>query len=92
MAGAVGARQILPATFDRFKRPGEVITEPKDNAAVGTRIIETYLKRYNGDVARVATAYFSGEGNVAPPGSPNAWKEDHQDGNGKRVASYGGGL
>jgi hypothetical protein len=85
--GAHGIGQIMPATFQRFAKPGEDINNPKDNLAVSQRITDTYLQRY-GDPARAAVAYFSGEGNVAPPGSPTPWKEDRRDGNGKSVSSY----
>jgi hypothetical protein len=85
--GALGIGQIMPATFQRFAKPGEDINNPKDNLAVSQRITESYLQRY-GDPARAAVAYFSGEGNVAPPGSPTPWKEDRKDGNGKSVSSY----
>lgn len=84
--------QILPATFARFARPGEDINNPADNQAVGRRILATYYDKYNGDAGRIAVAYFSGEGNVAPPGSPTAWKEDRKDGNGKSVSSYVGDI
>jgi hypothetical protein len=85
--GALGIGQIMPATFQRFAKPGEDINNPKDNLAVSQRITESYLQRY-GDPARAAVAYFSGEGNVAPPGSPTPWKRDAKDGNGKSVSSY----
>jgi hypothetical protein len=85
--GAHGIGQILPATFARFAKPGEDINKPEDNLAVSQRITDTYMQRY-GDPARAAVAYFSGEGNVAPPGSPTPWKEDRKDGNGKSVSSY----
>jgi hypothetical protein len=85
--GAHGIGQILPATFARFAKPGEDINKPEDNLAVSRRITDTYMQRY-GDPARAAVAYFSGEGNVAPPGSPTPWKEDRKDGNGKSVSSY----
>ena len=86
--GAVGQGQIMPGTFKQYARPGENINNPADNAAVSQRIVQDYSQKYNGDPARVATAYFSGPGNVAPPGSPTPWKNDAADGNGKRVSSY----
>lgn len=86
--GAVGGYQIKPDTFARYAKPGEDINNAKDNKAVGDRIINSYNQKYNGDSARVAVAYFSGEGNVAPPGSPTPWKNDSKDANGKSVSSY----
>ena len=85
--GARGIGQILPATFQRFANPGERIDNADDNLRVSQRITDTYLQKY-GDPARAAVAYFSGEGNVAPPGSPTPWKVDRTDGNGKSVSSY----
>jgi hypothetical protein len=85
--GARGVGQIMPATFARFAKPGENINNPDDNRAVSGRILDTYMQKYN-DPARAAVAYFSGEGNVAPPGSPTPWKRDTHDGNNKYVSSY----
>lgn len=86
--GAIGKFQILPATFAMYAKPGEVITNPADNAAVGKRILDDYAKKYNGDPARIAVAYFSGPGNVSPPGSDKPYLVDHMDGNGKRTSDY----
>lgn len=86
--GAVGPAQILPATFAQYAKPGEDINNPTDNKAVAQRIIGDYSQRYNGDPDRVAVAYFSGPGNVAPAGSPTPWIRDTKDGNGKSVSSY----
>lgn len=85
--GAIGIGQITPGTFARYAKPEERIDNPKDNLAVSHRMIDLYSQKY-GDPARVAVAYFSGEGNVAPPGSPTPWKNDAKDGNGKSVSSY----
>jgi hypothetical protein len=85
--GAQGIGQILPATFNRFAKPGERIDNPNDNLNVSNRILGTYMDKYK-DPARAAVAYFSGEGNVAPPGSATPWKRDTHDGNNKYVSSY----
>ena len=85
--GARGVGQIVPDTFRRFARPGEDINNPADNRAVANRMIQQFYVKYNGDPAKIATAYFSGEGNVAQSGAA-AWKADHTDGNGKSVSSY----
>lgn len=90
--GAVGGWQVTPATFARYARPGENISNPADNETVGRRIIADLNERYHGDAQRVAVAYFSGEGNVAPPGSATPWKEDKKDGNGTSVSSYVSGV
>lgn len=86
--GARGRMQIMPGTFAQYARPGESIDNPAANEAVGRRIIDDYSQRYGGDPDRIAVAYFSGPGNVAPPGSPTPWKEDRKDGNGKTVSGY----
>lgn len=86
--GAVGPSQILPSTFKEFAKPGEDINNPKDNLAVGQRIVDSYTQKYNGDPARVAVAYFSGPGNVSPAGSPTPWIKDSKDGLGENVSSY----
>lgn len=86
--GAVGPAQIMPDTFARYAKPGEDINNPDDNKAVGQRIIADLQQKYPNDPARVAVAYFSGEGNVAPKDSPTPYLRDTQDGNGKSVSSY----
>ncbi|MDB5405405.1 MAG: hypothetical protein JWL84_317 [Rhodospirillales bacterium] len=86
--GAVGGWQIRPATFQQYAKPGESITNPADNAAVGQRIVADLNTKFGGDPTRVAVGYFSGPGNVAPPGSTTPWLRDTVDGNGKSVSSY----
>lgn len=87
-AGAVGPGQVMPATFSRYAKPGEDINNPTDNMAVSRRITDDYMQKYNGDPQRVAVAYFSGEGNVAPEGSTTPWLHDSADANGKKVSDY----
>lgn len=87
LKGAMGPAQITPGTFAQYARPGEHIDNPKDNRAVGARIIDDYMLRYNGDAARVAVAYFSGPGNVSPAGSALPYRKDTSDGN-ERVSQY----
>lgn len=86
--GAIGPGQMMPGTFKQFAKPSEDINNPGDNRAVAGRAIDHYNQEYGGDAARVAVAYFSGEGNVAPAGSAHPWKTDAKDGNGKSVSSY----
>jgi hypothetical protein len=86
--GAVGQFQIMTDTFARYAKPGEDINNPADNAAVGKRILADLQQKYPNDPARVAVAYFSGEGNVAPKDSPTPYIRDTQDANGKSVSSY----
>lgn len=86
--GAIGPGQVKPDTFAQYAQPGENIANPQDNLSVSGRIIDDYAQRYNNDPARIAVAYFSGPGNVAPAGSPTPYKADVKDGNGKSVSSY----
>lgn len=88
VTGARGGMQIEPDTFKRYASAGESIDNPTDNKAVGDRILADYWKKYGGDPARAAVAYFSGPGNVAPAGSPTPWKSDKADPTGKTVSSY----
>lgn len=88
VTGARGDMQIEPDTFKQYASADESIDNPKDNIAVGNRILADYWKRYGGDPARAAVAYFSGPGNVAPAGSPTPWKKDKTDPTGKTVSSY----
>jgi len=85
--GAQGGMQVIPATFQRYAKPGERIDNPDDNMRVGVRIIKDLARRFGNDPAKIATGYFSGEGNVNP-GQGSAWKNDRADGNGKRVSGY----
>lgn len=85
--GARGGMQVMPDTFRRFAKQGESIDNPADNMRVGMRIIKTLGDKFGNDPAKIATGYFSGEGNVNS-GSGSAWKNDHKDGNGKSVSGY----
>ena len=86
-AGAVGPGQIMPATARPYTLPGEDLHNPADNLKIHQRIIDDYSRRWPNDPARVAVAYFSGPGNVAPPGSPTPWIRNSGDGN-NTVAQY----
>lgn len=86
--GAHGIGQVTQATFDKWKKPGEKIDNPADNFAVANRIIDAYQQQWPNDPARVAVAYFSGPGNVAPAGSPTPYVHDYKDGNGVRTSAY----
>jgi hypothetical protein len=88
VTGARGGMQIQPATFAQYAKPGENIDNPADNQAVGRRIIDDLSAKSGGDPARIAVGYFSGPGNIAPPGSQTPWKEDRADPTGKTVSSY----
>lgn len=83
--------QITPATWERFKteglvHEGESYQDPVATRAVAARAIDKYSEQYQ-DPQRVAVAWFSGPGNVAPAGAPQAWLHDRTDGN-KTVSAY----
>ncbi|MBR8074356.1 hypothetical protein KDX14_33060 [Burkholderia cenocepacia] len=80
--------QIQKPTFDRFAQPGESWNNVADRNAVAQRMLTKFNQDYGGDIGRIATAYFSGEGNVAPAGSPTPYLKNVSDSNGKTVSSY----
>jgi hypothetical protein len=84
--------QIREGTFKQFAKAGESWTNPADKTAVAQRVLANYSQQYGGDLGRVATAYFSGPGNVAPAGSPTPFIKNTKDANGKTVASYVGDI
>lgn len=97
---AVGPMQITPDTWSTWKnlgivKDGENITNPQQNKEVGFRAIDYYsglpqCKKPDGsvDLARVAVAYQSGLGNVAPQGSATPYINNVQDNLGKHTADY----
>lgn len=80
--------QIQPGTFAQYAKPGESFDNPADRDAVYGRIIDDLKKSYPDDPARQAVAYFSGKGNVSPPGSPEPYIHDYPDKRGKTTSSY----
>ncbi|MFZ1007595.1 MAG: hypothetical protein WAN65_12205, partial [Candidatus Sulfotelmatobacter sp.] len=90
-AGARGTRQVTPTFFQHYAQPGEDFNKEADRVAVSDRGIADLSQKYNGDAGRVAVAYFSGEGNVAPPGSPTPWIQNRTDGR-TSVSDYVAGV
>jgi hypothetical protein len=84
--------QIQQGTFNQYAQSGESWSNPSDRSAVAQRVLTNYNQKYNGDLGRIATAYFSGEGNVAPANSPTPFIKNTADANGKTVASYVGDI
>lgn len=84
--------QIQQGTFNQYAKPGESWSNPADRSTVAQRVLASYDQKYGGDLGRIATAYFSGEGNVAPAGSPTPFIKNTADANGKTVASYVGDI
>jgi hypothetical protein len=88
VTGAIGPGQIQPGTWAQYAQPGEDIHNDKDNVAVSKRIVNDLVGKFGPDASRVAVGYFSGPGNVSPPGSPTPWIKNSHDPNQKYVASY----
>lgn len=90
VTGARGPMQVEPATFKRFAKAGEKIDNPQDNIAVGNRYVDylSGLPNVQGDPARIAVGYFSGEGNIAPLGVPQPYVSDKKDPTGKHTSAY----
>jgi hypothetical protein len=92
VSGQGAVMGIMPGTFAQYAKPGERIDNPDDNLRVHRRIIDDLMRKSGGDWRRVSVGYFSGEGNIAPPGSPTPWikdKYDHPpDRPGKSTSSY----
>lgn len=84
--------QIQQGTFNQYAKPGQSWSNPADRTAVAQNVLNTYQQKYGGDLGRIATAYFSGEGNVAPAGSPTPFIKNVSDSNGKSVSSYVGDI
>lgn len=84
--------QIQQGTFKQYAQNGESWDNPADRTAVAQRVLAGYSQKYGGDLGRIATAYFSGEGNVAPAGSPMPFIKNTSDANGKTVSSYVGDI
>jgi hypothetical protein len=79
--GAAGLYQVTP------KRFGGPIPNAAAANAFGEQNLDATLAKYNGDTDRAAVDWFSGPGNVAPPGSPTPWLRNTSDGN-MHVSQY----
>jgi len=84
--GARGSMQIIPDTFKRFAKPGEVIDNPEHNLRAGARYLKFLGERVGNDPFRVGAAYLSGEGNVTPDGIKN---DNVKDSLGTRPSQHG---
>jgi soluble lytic murein transglycosylase-like protein len=62
-AGAKGLMQVMPRTAQHMKCDGDLF-DPATNIDCGCRVLQTYLKRYDGDVIFGLAAYNAGPGNV----------------------------
>lgn len=85
--GARGTSQIMEGTFNQYALPGESFNREADRIRVSNRVVDDLWKKYPNDPQRVAVGYFSGPGNIAPPGSQTPWVNDTNDGN-MNVSQY----
>lgn len=92
VAGARGQMQVTPAFFKQYAAPGESFDSRRDVEAVAQRGLAALEAKYPNDPARVAVAYFSGDANVAPPGSSTPYKQDLKDANGTSTSAYVNGV
>lgn len=85
--------QIQETTWEQWKKDGlvhegERFGDPAAMRQVSDRAIAKYEQDFGGDPERVAVAWFSGPGNVAPAGAKQPYLENRKDRNGKTVDSY----
>lgn len=88
--GAVGPSQIMPSTAVQYGLDPTRLNDPAYAAQARDTIVSKIaaLPNVQGDPARIAVGYFSGTGNIAPPGSPTPYIHDAADGNGKKTSDY----
>lgn len=92
-AGAVGQMQIMPGTFDWIKKlkliPQDYdIKNPKHNREAGNALIAHYYKKYDGDTAKVAAAYYGGPGAINKDGTINTHWRDKKNPKAPTVGQY----
>ncbi|GAB4011906.1 MAG: hypothetical protein Fur0010_07060 [Bdellovibrio sp.] len=65
-AGAMGLLQLLPSTAkDHVKlKNRRELYEPAINIKAGVRFLERLIRKYDGDLIKILSAYNAGEGNV----------------------------
>lgn len=88
--GAIGPSQITPDTARRYGLDPAKLHDPTYAAQARDTIIAkiSALPNVQGDPARIAVGYFSGDGNIAPAGSPTPFIHDAADGTGKKTSAY----
>lgn len=92
-AGARGPMQIMPGTFDWMKKlkliPQDYdIKNPKHNKEAGDALIAHYYKKYQGDPAKVAAAYYAGPGAINKDGTINTHWRDKKNPKAPTVGQY----
>lgn len=84
-----GRYQISRPLFDKYKQAGETWGNQADMDAASKRALADYRKRYNDDPSDIATAWFSGEGNVAPAGTMQGSQPKREYGPTQEVIAIG---
>jgi hypothetical protein len=92
-AGARGPMQIMPGTFDWMKKKKIIpqdydIKNPEHNKQAGNALIAHYYKKYDGNTAKVAAAYYAGPGAINKDGSINTHWRDKKNPKAPTVGEY----
>lgn len=88
-----GPMQMQEATFEGMKAKGLIPRDydwrnPVHNKEAGYKWVEYLGNKYNGDVDKVAAAYYGGEGAVNPDGSINRYWRNKQRPGDPTVGEY----
>ena len=92
-AGALGPMQIMPKTFQWMKDTKIIpkdfdIKNPEQNKEAGNALIAHYYKKYEGDPAKVAAAYYAGPGAIRKDGTINTHWRDRKNPKAPDVGQY----
>ena len=92
-AGAIGPMQIMPKTFAGMKKDKLIpkdfdIKNPEHNKQAGKALLAHYYKKYNGDTAKIAAAYYAGEGAINKDGTINTHWRDKKNPKAPTVGEY----
>ena len=92
-AGAIGPMQIMPKTFAGMKKNKLIpkdfdIKNPEHNKQAGKALLAHYYKKYNGDTAKVAAAYYAGEDAINKDGTINTHWRDKKNPKAPTVGEY----
>lgn len=92
-AGAIGPMQIMPKTFAGMKKNKLIpkdfdIKNPEHNKQAGKALLAHYYKKYNGDTAKIAAAYYAGEGAINKDGTINTHWRDKKNPKAPTVGEY----
>ncbi len=91
--GVTGPMQIKKSTFEGFQKQGVIPSDydwknQSQNKDAGFKIVEFYAQKYNNDPAKIAAAYYGGEGAVNADGSINRQWKNKERPNDPTVGQY----